>query len=633
MLTMKRAALSHHGAINAKHALIAFLLIALLSVLLASKANASTYFDFRTSTGTAISNNGDGTICSTPGMSCKYVVINLGQPAAAIIGPKYYQLNTTNFNILGGGCTSGALDIAVYDDPAYTKFDFQFPLAGSGKSPLPASASINFNVPAGKFAQLIFGCNENGFQSSTIDGGSGSYRIRDVNALVYSGLPNLCIGDTPADCGATSIPSGCKVNLPVPPLPYYQFDSPWNTDIYANYSPREIFPELCPISQHATIQCFGCALTALSMALYQAGITNLSTNPLIHNDPGSLNVFMQTHIGDFDSDNNVDFINTTLDVSNSLQTTANKIFVFDHTFTKSSSATDLLRAVCTQNPSGPVPVIVKVTGTSSEHFVLVTGAESQPDGTIKFSIFDPGHADKTTLDAYDNEFKISGSVKDPTGNNSALSVSIGGNGDLTVVDPMGQRTGLDPTTASIVEQIPGSIYETDTLGSDEVLNAPTETAHSIHVQPLTDGGYTAIVTGLNLGQFTVVIRAFSQDASAQPPVLLQGIAGVGSVSTFSLQFAAAPGTTPTAARVATIQSTSFDITNSLKLGLINDQGVAKSLLQKLEAATTAESLGQNQTKVNILNAFKNELNAQSGKHITDIAVQVLMEDADSLLKE
>jgi hypothetical protein len=33
--------------------------------------------------------------------------------------------------------------------------------------------------------------------------------------------------------------------------------------------------------------------------------------------------------------------------------------------------------------------------------------------------------------------------------------------------------------------------------------------------------------------------------------------------------------------------------------------------------------------VNILNAFKNEVKAQSGKHITDIAAQLLLQDADS----
>jgi hypothetical protein len=61
--------------------------------------------------------------------------------------------------------------------------------------------------------------------------------------------------------------------------------------------------------------------------------------------------------------------------------------------------------------------------------------------------------------------------------------------------------------------------------------------------------------------------------------------------------------------------------------------VANSLLQKLEAAANAASRDQSQTKVNVLNAFKNEINAESGKHIMGVAIQVLLEDADSLLRE
>lgn len=177
--------------------LVAF---ALLSILPKIKANASTYFDFRK----APERRSATTQCSTGQITCKYVVINLGRPTAAISGVKYYQLNLAGFNIMGNGCGSGALDIAVYNDAAYTSFDHAFSLDGSGSSPSPFSASVTFSVPADKFAQLIFGCNDGGGTAvALIDGGPGTYGARDVNSITYTGLPNLCIGDTPADCGAT----------------------------------------------------------------------------------------------------------------------------------------------------------------------------------------------------------------------------------------------------------------------------------------------------------------------------------------------------------------------------------------------------------------------------------------------
>jgi len=86
-----------------------------------------------------------------------------------------------------------------------------------------------------------------------------------------------------------------------------------------------------------------------------------------------------------------------------------------------------------------------------------------------------------------------------------------------------------------------------------------------------------------------------------------------------------------AIRVATFQSTLTDIENSLQLGLIDNQGIANSLSQKIQAAADAAAQGQNETKANILNALKNQINAQTGKHITGVAVQVLLQDVDSLL--
>jgi hypothetical protein len=62
---------------------------------------------------------------------------------------------------------------------------------------------------------------------------------------------------------------------------------------------------------------------------------------------------------------------------------------------------------------------------------------------------------------------------------------------------------------------------------------------------------------------------------------------------------------------------------------VDNKGIANSLSQKIEAAQKATWVARN----NILNAFKNEVNAQSSKHITGIAPQVLLQDADSLISQ
>jgi hypothetical protein len=116
------------------------------------------------------------------------------------------------------------------------------------------------------------------------------------------------------------------------------------------------------------------------------------------------------------------------------------------------------------------------------------------------------------------------------------------------------------------------------------------------------------------------------DGSPQPDVLIPGIAGPGSSTSFSIQLTSAPGSTPTITVAATFSSTLADINNSLQLGLIDNQGIANSLSQKVEA--TQKATGNNGN--NILKAFINEVNAQSGKHIKGAAVQVLLADANAL---
>ena len=123
---------------------------------------------------------------------------------------------------------------------------------------------------------------------------------------------------------------------------------------------------------------------------------------------------------------------------------------------------------------------------------------------------------------------------------------------------------------------------------------------------------------------------FSQDGSSQQEGRITGIAGPGSTSLFAIQLNSTPGASSRVVRVATFQSTLSDVNNSLQLGLIDNQGIANSLSQELQAAASAAT---QETKANILNAFKNEINAQSGKHITAVAAQTLLQDADSLLSQ
>ena len=84
--------------------------------------------------------------------------------------------------------------------------------------------------------------------------------------------------------------------------------------------------------------------------------------------------------------------------------------------------------------------------------------------------------------------------------------------------------------------------------------------------------------------------------------------------------------------ISTVASLLVDINNSLLVGLIDNAGVAASLSNKVAAAQNA-SLGASCSDScrNILKAFENDVNAQTGKHITPAVAGVLLQDVNSIV--
>lgn len=65
----------------------------------------------------------------------------------------------------------------------------------------------------------------------------------------------------------------------------------------------------------------------------------------------------------------------------------------------------------------------------------------------------------------------------------------------------------------------------------------------------------------------------------------------------------------------TIAGTANVISGDLKLGAIDNAGIATALTSKLSVAQSSQTAGQIQTEINTLQALLSQMNAQSGKHI------------------
>ena len=127
-------------------------------------------------------------------------------------------------------------------------------------------------------------------------------------------------------------------------------------------------------------------------------------------------------------------------------------------------------------------------------------------------------------------------------------------------------------------------------------------------------------------------------------MLGKGLLAIGS-STYQSDFVALVGANHLNRRLSvnvTVNSSSITniIGQLLSAGCIDNSGIATSLTSKLAAAQAAINAGTIQTGINDLNAFKNEVQAQSGQHIaasctiagvTFNPATVLLTDVQSLI--
>jgi len=295
---------------------------------------------------------------------------------------------------------------------------------------------------------------------------------------------------------------------------------------------------------------------------------------------------------------------------------------------------------------------------SGEHFVYVEGKSLAPTGTTDWNVFDPGWNPQTTtpsshlysLQGHRDGFTTSDGTRltfkvaeartfrksSEAPDRSALSVVVASPVELLVVDPQDLRLGhLEQAGADIFEIPLGSYFRDFQLADDTGTgtgNGDPIGRKTAYIPSPQTGTYSVAATGTALGVYQLNFEAVASDGTVQASTLL-GIAAIGLTTDYRVTYSSVPGSPLNVGRLATFQSTLNDITSGLQLGLIDSRGVANSLSQKIQAASDAASRGELQTSQDILNAFKNEVQAQAGKHITGTGVQVLLQDGDSLLSQ
>jgi len=194
-----------------------------------------------------------------------------------------------------------------------------------------------------------------------------------------------------------------------------------------------------------------------------------------------------------------------------------------------------------------------------------------------------------------------------------------------ITDPNGQRLGYNPVTKQMYEEFEGGY---GTTGIDEDVSAEA-------FFRLIDGGYIieVIGNGVDLMAFDIgvsILRDVGGEGFADSSFI--GITDKGMTSKFRMTYNSDPNEPAGGlVRLATPPSLKQDITLSRKIGWITNDGIMKSLLKKAEAAEESIERGNTRAAENELNALINEVEAQRGKHITDDAAKMLIEDAQYII--
>ncbi len=432
--------------------------------------------------------------------------------------------------------------------------------------------------------------------------------------------------------------------------------NPWGASAFSAFHAYD-FSFSCPNSNGTRAACTssnftdmntlagkGCALTSLHMALANKNVAfapfKIPLIPAVNApeidiplDPGSMNLWM-TGNGGFTTNGKVKWDTVTRGLG------APRSLKFD-TSNWNSSDPDVLAAQVCQGDKGQIaPVVVGVNIRTVEsppgsgnfvsvpgHFVLVTGATQNLNGTSTFTIADPAGRGQT-LDTYANNFRIRGLVTDPL-DASGLDIYAGDEVEILVTDPLGRKIGFDPSTATDFREISTAAYFRDSLNDDVTGTPDQEISHSVEINQPSAGIYRITATGLKASSYLIDIHAFATDGSALTPLTVSGISGSGSTGTVDINLAPTPDGVISATRVASYGSTLGDIANSLQLTLIDNQGIANALSSKIEAASAASDRRDYTSERNNLNAFIQQVNAQANKHIKGIAPEVLLADSDS----
>jgi len=264
------------------------------------------------------------------------------------------------------------------------------------------------------------------------------------------------------------------------------------------------------------------------------------------------------------------------------------------------------------SPGGPY--VAECTGPTTT--VNLSGVGSDPDGnTVSFS-WSGGFVGGSTTGQM-------ASVQFP-GPTAASPMPVTSAVNLTVADT--QTSTMCSTTAKIQDTTAPVIAITQPASTTYVHSATLTLNYTVtdpctgvkSFTPTLDGSTMLAGHGLQSMQ---MIQLLTELALGPHTFSISAVDNAGNADASSVTFTI----------IVTPDSIKDDVKQFLAAGKIKNNGIANSLLAKLDAAAKARTGGNCGTAANIYRAFINDVTAQSGKGIDATAAAIMIADAQYLI--
>lgn len=373
-----------------------------------------------------------------------------------------------------------------------------------------------------------------------------------------------------------------------------------------------------PIPGTATIGRCGCAITSLVMLLRYYGITSDAEGKDVN--PLNLNAWLTSPppgMNGYDKNGNLTYAWADIpyyaaDPLGRAQVVFTGKPNVGNPFSFAELKSQLDAYLGTSPLPSPVILAEPATATTpSGHYIVATG---KLDGSQTYSVRDPAWYETKYLSQpvantrqrnYANSFvglrlyqKLAQTGDFPP----FLSSSLASPGELLLTDPSGRRTGKDPLTGQLYNEIPGASYAEDGISdpTGDVLHAPEHVSKGIWIPAPQSGSYVLRVTGTGTGDYTLTHAGTDAQGRPQTKVTV-GNTAPGVVANYTVAYTpqqqqtlsvAPQDTTPPTTRLTTIRGT---------------QGKRGWTVSEQEIALTAED---NPSGVGV---FKTEYSLDNGK--------------------